>query len=205
MTEKLDYLDKLKNNMGEEMAEMMSEEITKVMDEQRDMEQTYARLITERGNLKGISNKHKLNDTMNQITTVAKDLKESTRKLCRQLQDNPDVEGNQREIKKHKKELIDWNERLKEELVDLKFESFANNIAKELSNQSEFDRLRAEEKDLNLKIKLITDNEKKARDETAKQQHEDNLEISEKKKLVNETEVEAKLHIQYMERFIEGQ
>ena len=38
MNEKLDYLDKLKNNMGEEMAEMMSEEITKVMDEQREME-----------------------------------------------------------------------------------------------------------------------------------------------------------------------
>ena len=33
MNEKLAYLDKLNNNMGEEMAEMMSEEITKVMDE----------------------------------------------------------------------------------------------------------------------------------------------------------------------------
>jgi len=65
MTEKLEYLDKLKNNMGEEMAESMSEEITKVMDEQRHMEETYARLITERGNLKGISNKHKLTDTIN--------------------------------------------------------------------------------------------------------------------------------------------
>lgn len=49
MTDKLEYLDKLKNNMGEEMAEMMSEEITKAMDEQREMEQTYAKLITERG------------------------------------------------------------------------------------------------------------------------------------------------------------
>jgi hypothetical protein len=38
MNEKLEYLDKLKNNMGEEMAEVMSEEITKVMDEQRDIE-----------------------------------------------------------------------------------------------------------------------------------------------------------------------
>ena len=72
MTEKLEYLDKLKNNMGEEMAEMMSEEITKVMDEQRDMEQTYARLITERGELKGISNKHKLHDTIQQIQVSIK-------------------------------------------------------------------------------------------------------------------------------------
>lgn len=68
MTEKLIYLDKLNNNMGEEMAEMMSEEITKVMDEQRDMETTYARLITERGTLKGISNKGRLLENSNQIT-----------------------------------------------------------------------------------------------------------------------------------------
>jgi hypothetical protein len=45
------------------------------------------------------------------------------------------VEGNQREIKKHKKELVDWNERLKEELKELKFENFASNIAKELLSQ----------------------------------------------------------------------
>lgn len=38
MVNKLSYLDNLKNNMGEEMAEMMSEEITKVMDEQRGLE-----------------------------------------------------------------------------------------------------------------------------------------------------------------------
>lgn len=67
MNTKLDYLDKLKNNMGEEMAEMMSEEITKVMDEQRNMEQRYAQLITQRGQLKGISNKHKLRETKEQI------------------------------------------------------------------------------------------------------------------------------------------
>jgi len=38
MLEKLNFLESLKNNIGEEMAEMMSEEITKVMDEQRDLE-----------------------------------------------------------------------------------------------------------------------------------------------------------------------
>lgn len=74
MNEKLDYLDKLKNNMGEEMAEMMSEEITKVMDEQKEMEQNYARLITERSTLFGISNKAKRYENMQQITVKTTDL-----------------------------------------------------------------------------------------------------------------------------------
>jgi len=48
------------------------------------------------------------------------------------LQDNPDVEGNQREIKRHKKELVDYNERLESELKELKYENFALDIMKEL-------------------------------------------------------------------------
>ena len=46
MIEKLTYLQNLKNSMGEEMAEMMSEEITKVTDEQKYLEEQYADLIT---------------------------------------------------------------------------------------------------------------------------------------------------------------
>ena len=45
------------------MAEMMSEEITKVMDEQRELEIEYARLVQQRDQLKGISNKQKLLET----------------------------------------------------------------------------------------------------------------------------------------------
>ena len=63
MVHKLTYLDNLKNNMGEEMAEMMSEEITKAMDEQRDLEQKYAMLVTKRGQLKGLSHKQELAET----------------------------------------------------------------------------------------------------------------------------------------------
>ena len=60
MNEKLEYLEQLKNNVGEEMAEGMSDEITKVMDEQRQIEMEYARLVQQRDQLKGITNKHKL-------------------------------------------------------------------------------------------------------------------------------------------------
>jgi hypothetical protein len=53
--------------MGEEMAESMSEEITKAMNGQKDLETDYANLVTLRGQLKGISNKHKLKQTKQDI------------------------------------------------------------------------------------------------------------------------------------------
>jgi hypothetical protein len=46
--ERLSYLDALKSNMGDEMAEMMSQEITRVMDQQRFLEKKYADLVTQR-------------------------------------------------------------------------------------------------------------------------------------------------------------
>ena len=67
MNEKLNYLEMLKNNVGEEMAEMMSDEISKVMDEQRNIEMEYARLVQQRDQLKGITNKHRLEETKDEI------------------------------------------------------------------------------------------------------------------------------------------
>ena len=67
LNEKLNYLEMLKNNVGEEMAEMMSEEITKVMDEQRNIEQEYGRLVQQRDQLKGITNKQRLEETKGDI------------------------------------------------------------------------------------------------------------------------------------------
>jgi hypothetical protein len=71
--------------MGEEMTEMMSEEITRVMNEQRGLEQHYASLVRQRSELKGLSNKSKLIEVKSQIGQVSTQLRESTRILCRVL------------------------------------------------------------------------------------------------------------------------
>jgi hypothetical protein len=48
-------------------------------------------------------------------------LKESTRTLCRQLQDNPDVDGNARKIKMDKNELIHYLEQLDSDMRELSY------------------------------------------------------------------------------------
>jgi len=83
MNEKLNFLEKLKNSVGEEQADMMSDEITKVMDEQRGIEIEYARLVEQREQLKGITNKRQLEETKKEIIRIAAELKDSTKKLCR--------------------------------------------------------------------------------------------------------------------------
>lgn len=93
---------------------------------------------------------------------MAKQLKESTRTLCRQLQDNPDVDGNQKKIKTDKYDLIHFLEQLNAELRDLSYAQFKAEIKAGLDAQGEFDRLRNEEKDLNQEIKRLNEDFKKA-------------------------------------------
>jgi hypothetical protein len=105
---------------------------------------------------------------------VAKELKDSTRTLCRQLQDNPDVDGNQKKIKQDKNDLIEKLEQLNAELRELSFGQFRSDIRAGLDSQGEFDRLRNDEKDLNHEIKRLNDDFKRAQDEYAKEANENN-------------------------------
>lgn len=147
----------------------------------------------------------KLLETKEGIMRVAKELKESTRKLCRQLQKKPDVEGNQKEAKLHKKSLEETVQSLIEDLTrDNSSNNYANTINKEIERSSKFDVLRIQEKDLTNKIRKVTEDYKKAQTEYVREQDDNNIEIADLKKRVNEADVESKLHIQYLERQIQG-
>jgi outer membrane murein-binding lipoprotein Lpp len=190
--------------MGDEMAEMMSQEITRVMEQQRKLERDYASLVTQRSELKGLSNKYKLIEIKNEILRVAKELKDSTRTLCRQLQDNPDVDGNQKKIKGDKADLIVILEDLNADLRELTYTKFRETIKAGQEEQEKFDKLRNEEKDLNMEIKRLSEEFKRAQDEYAKEANENNQEILNLKKQVNETKTEKELYVQYRERETEG-
>jgi len=87
---------------------------------------------------------------------------------------------------------------------DLSYSQFKHDIKAGLDAQGEFDRLRNQEKDLNLEIKKLNEDFKKAQDEYAKEALENNQEILNLKKQVNECKTEAELHVQYRERETEG-
>lgn len=70
--------------------------------------------------------------------------------------------------------------------------------------QGEFEKLRNEEKDLNQEIKKLNEDFKRAQDEYAKEANENNQEILNLKKQVNETKTEKELYVQYRARETEG-
>ena len=88
------------------------------------------------------------------------------------MQDNPDVDGNQKKIKEDKYDLINYMEQLNAELRELSFSQFRGDIRAGLDAQGEFDRLRFEEKDLNTEIKNLNEKYKREQDDFAKEANE---------------------------------
>ena len=86
----------------------------------------------------------------------------------------------------------------------LSYSDFKGEIGRGLDAQGEFERLRKQEKDLNLEIKSLNEAFKRAQDDYAKEANENNKEIANLKKSVNETKTEAELYVQYRDRETEG-
>ena len=74
------------------------------------------------------------------------------------------MEGNQREIKNHKKVLVDWIGDLKLDLRNLTYHQFAKKISDELSKMNKFQQLRDMERECNMKIKQVTEDQQNAID-----------------------------------------
>ena len=126
--------------------------------------------------------------------SVSVELRTQTRKLMRQLKDNPDVGGNQKLIKGYKNDLAAMTEELMDEMAEnQQYSNFKNGVDKGLEKQGEFDKLKVLDRDLNNEIKKINEDLKKKQDEFAKEAQESSDETARLKKAVNETKTESEL------------
>jgi len=69
------------------------------------LEHRYEELIAQRGILKGLANKSKYKQNQIEIQDVSRALRESTKNLCRNLKDNPNISGNLMKIQKEREGL----------------------------------------------------------------------------------------------------
>jgi len=118
--------------------------------------------------------------------------------------ESPDVDENLRKIKGDKNDLIHLLEKLMFEIRDLSYGQFKQDVKKGIEDQGEFDLLRNQERKLNLEIKQINEDMKKAQDSYAQEANENNKEILRLKQQLNESKTDSELYIQYEDRHAQG-
>lgn len=107
---KLSFLESITPDVlqhRDELSKFVGDEISRIILEQRQLEQRYEYLIAQRGALKGLANKSKYKEVQSEIQDVSRALRESTKNLCRNLKDNPNISGNLLKIQRERLNLID--------------------------------------------------------------------------------------------------
>lgn len=162
---KLNFLGKVmqmsKSKEKDDTTEIMGDEISRIISEQRQLEQRYAELVKTRSNLTGISNKKKFEEIKLQIKDVANALRDNTKHLCRVLKDNPNVQDNMVKIEKDRQQLSNALLGLKDDLINLNYHTFAYNITEQLQFQDLLHKKRQLEKETSLNVKTLAEDYKR--------------------------------------------
>mmetsp|Transcript_14435 Transcript_14435/g.25193 ORF Transcript_14435/g.25193 Transcript_14435/m.25193 type:complete len:410 (+) Transcript_14435:94-1323(+) len=83
---------------AQELTQSVGEEITRMIEQQKDLEHRFEELVTAQHSLRQLPNKAKLRENQVELQTVAAALRQSTKTLCRNLKDNPNVAENMAKV-----------------------------------------------------------------------------------------------------------
>lgn len=83
---------------AQELTQSVGEEITRMISEQKELEKRFEELIAAQHVLRNLPNKSKLRENQAELQRVAEALRQSTKQLCRNLKDNPNVAENMAKV-----------------------------------------------------------------------------------------------------------
>jgi hypothetical protein len=140
---------------GDELTQFMGDEISRIIQEQRDLEKKYEDLIGQRGQLKGLCNKQKYTDTQREIQEVAHRLKESNRSLCRNLKENPNVQGNLQKMQAERAQVQEWLEETRTDLAETSFNNLVAKVDAEKRAQERLSEVKRKEREASANVKQL--------------------------------------------------
>jgi len=132
--EKLSLASVITVDVDEQAAELsrsVGDEISRVIREQRQLEQRFEVLISQRGILKAMPNKTKYKENQKELHEVANQLRQSTKLLCRNLKDNPNVAGNMLKIQTERMQLQSLLSTCVVELGDCSYDTLVKTVEDE--------------------------------------------------------------------------
>jgi len=150
--------------------------------------------------LKGLVNNDARKGTEKEIGEVAHQLKESNKNLCRNLKENPNVEGNAQKMKQERAQVQEWLEETRQELAEC---SFAGLVAKVDAERREQDRLtdvRRKEREVSLLVKKREAELQQTRSDAEREQRVASQEIKTLKEELQKTKTINDIALKFEEK-----
>mmetsp|Transcript_5583 Transcript_5583/g.13033 ORF Transcript_5583/g.13033 Transcript_5583/m.13033 type:complete len:391 (-) Transcript_5583:257-1429(-) len=197
--EKLGILASLTTDFhNEELSSMLGEEISRIIQEQRTFEKRYEELIRERRNMKGFSNRIKFQANEDEIQRVAHALRQSTKVLTRNLQDNPNLEGNMQKIQAERGALETLLVNTAHELQFGSFNSLEEVVDKEDKRIEHMRVVLAREKELSETVAKLKEELNEERTAFEREVLSKNDQIADLKEKLQEKKTETAIELRYL-------
>jgi len=156
--EKLSFLASITPDVmahRDELSQIVGDEITRIIQEQRGLEMRYEQLIGQRTSLKALSNKTKFQENQEQVKEVAKALRESTKELCRNLKGNPNIAENLSKIQTERSSLQNLLSKTLRELRESSFSTLTTTVEEEKARNDMIREVITKEKEVSAAVKKL--------------------------------------------------
>eukprot|EP01138_Halocafeteria_seosinensis_P014921 gb/GECG01015232.1/.p1 GENE.gb/GECG01015232.1/~~gb/GECG01015232.1/.p1 ORF type:complete len:393 (+),score=101.58 gb/GECG01015232.1/:1-1179(+) len=147
--EKLSFLGSLTPDImahRDELAAAVGEEITRLIEEQHNLEKRYEELTRQRSEAEATSTRMLKKQITDEIQSLSQRLRESTKQLSRNLKENPNVAENLRKISQERSDLERLLKDTISELNQGRYDSLLDYVNKEKAEQERLRRIEEEEK-----------------------------------------------------------
>lgn len=197
---KLEFLSSISTGTGSELTEFMGDEISRIIQEQRELEKRYEELIAKRSTLTGLANKAQMKEVQQEIQEVGRNLKESNKSLCRNLKENPNVSENLIKMQRERALVQTWLAELHEELREYSFSQLMAKVEDERKNQELLQVVKQREKEVSKTVKQLEADLAREYSEHEKETRQATQEIKELKQDLQQRKSVSQIELSFEEK-----
>ena len=201
--EKLSFLASITPDVmahRDELSQIVGDEITRIIQEQRGLELRYEELIAQRSSLKALSNKAKYKENQELIKEVARALRESTKELCRNLKGNPNIAENLSKIQTERSNLQNLLSKTLRELRENSFSTLTTTVEEEKARNDMILEVIAKEKEVSASVKKLQEDLSSERHQHEAEVEERNEIISKLKEELQEVRTKSAIETKYLQK-----
>ena len=201
--EKLSFLASITPDVmahRDELSQIVGDEITRIIQEQRGLEVRYEELIAQRATLKALSNKAKYKENQEQIKELARALRESAKELCRNLKGNPNIAENLSKIQAERSNMQSLLSKTLRELRESSFLTMTTTVDEEKARMDMIQEVIAKEREVSAAVKRLQTDLASERQHHEKEVEERNEIIVKLKEELQDLRTNSSIKTKYLQK-----
>eukprot|EP00921_Rhytidocystis_pertsovi_P007691 GHVQ01012734.1.p1 GENE.GHVQ01012734.1~~GHVQ01012734.1.p1 ORF type:complete len:399 (-),score=65.64 GHVQ01012734.1:248-1444(-) len=185
----------------DELSVFMGDEISRILTQLKDLEAQYEQLILQKSELKGLTNKLEATQLQHKMQQVSHKLGEANKSLCRNLKENPNIQGNLVKMQQERQRVEEWYKETTQELnEEFSFYGLLKKVEAERNQQEMLNEVKKREREASQAVRALESELQREHAEHEKETSAANTEISSLKEQLQRDQMKAAIRLSFAEK-----